>query len=1043
LEQNTRAFVLLERGGLRDANERAPTWLFTFAPSESRGNIGHMIGKTISHYRILSQVGEGGMGVVYVAEDTILGRRVAVKIPHAGKDEAHYRARFLREARAVSNLNHKNIAAVYDFGETDEGRPYIVMELVSGQTLGELLAGPGLSLARAVEIMREVADALAEAHRRGIVHRDIKPSNVVVNDRGGVKVLDFGLAKQLDEELTPSATPDVQAALAARTRSDVVIGTPLYLSPEQARGSAVDGRSDLFALGALLYECVAGRPAFSGETVIEIGAQVLHFDPPPPSRFNPRVPAELDRVTLKALAKKPEDRFQTAGEFSAELARVRQRLPDSDTTRTRRLSTAEHHVRSSALMSVAERLRRPTVSPLALVGALVGMLVVIFGVAYLLRPKIHKPSPEALSLYEQGVDAMRAGAYYKASGLLSQAVERDRAFALAHARLAEAWAELDFQDRAKDELLAAGALVPDRSVLPREDALYFDAVSATVRREFGAAVKPYEEIARLDADRPQVYVDLGRAYDKNNETEKAVKAFTEATTRDPSYAAAFLNLGVLQARLRNQAAALAAFALAEQLYVSSGNREGEAEVRYQRGRYLADIDKVADARPQLERSLQIARETNNQYQQVQALLQLIYAETDAARKQDFAREAIEIAESAGMPNLAALGHIRLATLLLLQRDYAGTEQHLNRALEFARTYKVRRLEALALFHLGSMYSSEGRPADAVRFVTQARDFYVQGNYRKEADTARILLGRVQRQQGDYAGAVQTFDEMLPGVRQSGDKSQLCDLERDYGAALLLQERYTEALEHFRESVSAARAIPDQPRLSYALLYQARALWPLARYDEARAALKEADDIAARPATQNKVFLADSYLVEAFMLLSQGRFADAKAKSAQALSLTQGAPPKPTAFTADLALCLADAYSGAVARGRQSCDEAARVADSLGDPALSADAQLTRAYGDAVAGDFQGAREAALSSEQFFARSGRVESDWRALAVAGIACRRAGDEAAAREYLARAGALLSKLQESLGADAQGYLSRFDVRRLRGELGDAAAAVAAVR
>jgi len=140
-----------------------------------------MIGKTISHYRILGQVGEGGMGVVYVAEDMLLGRRVAIKIPHAGKDEQHYRARFLKEARAVSNLNHKNIAAVHDLGETDDGQPYIVMELVSGQTLGEMLAGSGLSIARSVEIMREVADALAEAHRRGIVHRDVKPSNVIVN----------------------------------------------------------------------------------------------------------------------------------------------------------------------------------------------------------------------------------------------------------------------------------------------------------------------------------------------------------------------------------------------------------------------------------------------------------------------------------------------------------------------------------------------------------------------------------------------------------------------------------------------------------------------------------------------------------------------------------------------------------------------------------------------------------------------------------------------------------------------------------------------
>src|SRR5919205_792387 len=202
-----------------------------------------MNGKTISHYRVLGQIGEGGMGVVYVAEDTRFGRRVAIKIPHAGKEESHYRARFLREARAVSKLNHRNIATIYDMGQTDDGRPYIVMELVSGQTLGDILAGDGLSVARAVEVIREVAEALSEAHAHKIIHRDIKPSNVMIGDKGEVKVLDFGLAKQLDEEGVTRSR-----ALSDHTRSDVVIGTPLYLSPEQARGGKekVDERSDLF-----------------------------------------------------------------------------------------------------------------------------------------------------------------------------------------------------------------------------------------------------------------------------------------------------------------------------------------------------------------------------------------------------------------------------------------------------------------------------------------------------------------------------------------------------------------------------------------------------------------------------------------------------------------------------------------------------------------------------------------------------------------------------------------------------------------------------
>nr|MBA3766419.1 serine/threonine protein kinase [Acidobacteriota bacterium] len=258
-----------------------------------------MIGQTVSHYRILEKLGEGGMGVVFVAEDTHLGRRVAIKfLSEKSNNNHHFRARFLREARAVSMLAHPHIAAIYDYGETSDGHPFIVMELVTGQTLGELLYESGLTITRAVEIIEQVAEALAEAHARSIIHRDIKPSNVLINERGQVKVLDFGLAKQLNEDHTQT-DPNANTMLSTRTHSETVVGTPLYLSPEQATSAPVDARSDLFALGALLYECIAGRPAFAGASVIEIGAQIIHITPQSPSQINERVPKELDRVVMK------------------------------------------------------------------------------------------------------------------------------------------------------------------------------------------------------------------------------------------------------------------------------------------------------------------------------------------------------------------------------------------------------------------------------------------------------------------------------------------------------------------------------------------------------------------------------------------------------------------------------------------------------------------------------------------------------------------------------------------------------------------------
>src|ERR1051325_5079108 len=266
-----------------------------------------MIGKTISHYRVVEKLGEGGMGIVYVAEDTLLGRRVAIKMLtiKPGQDEHHFRTRFLREARAVSALSHPHIATIHDYGETKRGQPYIVMELVRGETLGDVMASGSLTITRALQIIQQVAEALAEAHRNGVVHRDIKPSNVAIDHRGDVKVLDFGLAKQLNVEAKEVTDPERQTLLTSQTQEGVIVGTPLYLSPEQALGAEIDARSDIFAVGSLLYECVAGRPAFDGASRMEICTKVIRDDPVPPSKLNPDVPPAADQIPRKPLPKQP------------------------------------------------------------------------------------------------------------------------------------------------------------------------------------------------------------------------------------------------------------------------------------------------------------------------------------------------------------------------------------------------------------------------------------------------------------------------------------------------------------------------------------------------------------------------------------------------------------------------------------------------------------------------------------------------------------------------------------------------------------------
>src|ERR1044072_1096529 len=234
------------------------------------------------------------------------------------------RARFLREAQAASVLNHPNIATVHDVGETEDGRPFIVMVLLRGKTLSEILVAREITIVRAVTIIEAVLESIAEAHCHGILHRDVKPSNIVVGERGQVKVLDFGLAKSI-EKTNPanlmSATGSDLVDMPTQTLNGIVLGTPLYVSPEQATGAPTDHRSDLFSIGTVLYECLASRPAFGAPSVVEVLAPIINPVPPPaPSQFNPSVPLSLDRVVLKALAKRTDDRYQTAQEFRDALA---------------------------------------------------------------------------------------------------------------------------------------------------------------------------------------------------------------------------------------------------------------------------------------------------------------------------------------------------------------------------------------------------------------------------------------------------------------------------------------------------------------------------------------------------------------------------------------------------------------------------------------------------------------------------------------------------------------------------------------------------
>ena len=297
-----------------------------------------MIGQTLSHYRILRKLGAGGMGEVYLAEDDRLGRKLALKIlPEQFMQDASRVRRFEQEARAASGLNHPNIITIYEIGH-EAGVHFIATEFIEGETLRAQMATEGVSIDEALEIAIQTTSALQAAHSAGIAHRDIKPDNLMLRPDGYVKVLDFGLAKLT--EMGGGETGDLEEATRSllQTQPGIVMGTVAYMSPEQARGQEIDGRTDIFSLGVVLYEMITGQRPFKGSTTTDLLVSLLTSEPQPLAEVRPGVPAEFEPILARMLAKNRDARYATAQELLADLKRLKARFASMDETSTARFN---------------------------------------------------------------------------------------------------------------------------------------------------------------------------------------------------------------------------------------------------------------------------------------------------------------------------------------------------------------------------------------------------------------------------------------------------------------------------------------------------------------------------------------------------------------------------------------------------------------------------------------------------------------------------------------------------------------------------------
>jgi serine/threonine protein kinase/Tfp pilus assembly protein PilF len=982
-----------------------------------------MLGQTVSHYRILEKLGEGGMGAVYLAEDLHLARRVAIKF--LTSTDHHYRARFIREARAVSALSHPNIAMVHDYGETSTGQPFIVMEYVKGKSLSELL-DEGLTLRRSVEIIGSIAEALGEAHHQGIVHRDIKPSNVLVNERGQVKVLDFGLVKHLFEAPTSDVDLDAQTIYATQTRSDVIVGTPLYLSPEQATGKQIDGRSDLFALGALLYECITGQSAFSGGSVLEIGAQIIHVTPRAPSKINPAVSPALDRVTLKALEKKVEARYQTAAEFLKDLHAAATGLSDDGVPVSSRSSKQTEGFKraTNAIGTLTMQLRRQRFSLASVIPAFIVAGVVIWAIYYFWPRSYYQPSAAAVHWYDQGTDSLRNGAYYQASKALTQAVEIDDGYALAHARLAQAWTELDYTERAKDELIAVSSLA-DRSPLSAHDALYLEAIRATVRRKFDDAVKSYTEIARLSPDDSGVYVDLGYAYENNGDPDHALENYLKAIKLNQGqYATAYLRTGIVYNRNGDVENATKMFDEADRLYKAASNTEGLNEVYRQRGILLRNNGQYDKAKAQFQLALDAARAMGNEAQQINLLIDLSYLASKQGQfseAESYAQQAASFAQQKQLENLTASGLLELGNAFSAKGDYEKAESYFDKAIQFARANKGRLREAMGMTNLGGLYIQTLRIDDGLRMAQQALEYFQQGNYPRLAFVCLTHIGRGLRRKGDYTAAQQALNQKLELAKQTQSQVAVADTHVELGALLLDQEQLPQALGHYDKAIELYGS--NNPFLvAFCNVNRAQILTRLGREQEAKQLL---NDLLKTAAKSNNALLPDVHLSQAELSLSERNWPQVISSSNEAIK--QGGPKSSVTIQAQSFLALAKAVAGARNDAQKLCDESINAASNAGDFGLYSRALLACAEVSLKGNDLENASKLASQAQERFARGGQLESEWRAWVIASRASKNSGDSIKAQEQMKNAESTRSRLEQQWGSDVfKQYAARPDIQ-----------------
>lgn len=962
----------------------------------------------LGRFEIVRHLGSGGMGEVYEANDYELGR-IAIKTirSHISSSRRAFE-RFRREVALARKVSGSQVCRIHElFLLPASGRrpatAFLTMEYLAGTPLSSKIRSNKLLPPNEVlEIALDICEGLQLIHQQGIVHRDLKPANIMLCKRGGKSravVMDFGLAH--DQGPPDSSDPDEPTSpppQAAETVPGAIAGTPAYMAPEQFDGKPVSAATDIYALGLILYEMLTGAPPDSVDTPLGVALKRRRRRQLP-SSVRKKIPLHWDRVIQRCLEYEPSERYQSAEQVAKAL-------------------------KASPLSFENLRKDRPWV--LRLAGFVVLALIAWGGFRWWQWRQYYRPTAEEQLWYSDGLTALREGSYLKATRQLEQATQQNSRFVMAHARLAEAWSDLDYDGKAQQEMLIATAGEPH---LPPLDRMYLDAIRAKLTHDTSRALELYKEILdRLPSSAKAAgFVDLGMAYERAGDPDRALASYQESYRRDNDNVAAYMHTAVLESRFNKFKEANQAFDRAQSILTAEMDEEGLADLDFERGFAASVRGDFEQANTFLNRSLNEAKQIQSVQLEIRALTQMSIAESASGHPQegvDLAQRAIQMSRDNGLDFWIANGLAKLGQARMLEgpEHFAEAEQAITEAKTIAVQSQHPRAEALANVALASLRDQQGRQDDIIAPSQAALAYYKPNGYFEPAAKTTLLLLRVDESRDEFEQTLPTATEFRQLAQQSGNPNLMMQAEDHLGATYLSVEKYPEALQHFQKARELAG---DDTNRAFEAVSCAKVLIALGQFGEAEALLvpiEKMEPLAIGVGQARSTELLEQEKYSAVIAITSNLLSNQPEMTADDKRQFRLGRAVAEAHLHKTAQALADVKSQEVGFATEEDSDNTSGAAQQGEKLQIAEVEL-------LIGNAQQARDDAAKAEQYFGSKGLLASDLRASLIAAAASKLIHDDAGYREFSTRAFDIQTSLEHTWDPKVvHTYLLRPDLRSL---------------